>query len=73
MNEDARGDATQSQHRPVAVSLLMINSCDVDVERKKEKRTRREGAAIAAHLAAVARNVLSARQKEDQKNTSKYR
>lgn len=36
MKEDKRGDATESQHRPVAVSqcLLMIYSCGDDGERK---------------------------------------
>lgn len=40
MKEDGWGDATASQHSPVAVSqcLLMINSCRVDEERKKWAR-----------------------------------
>lgn len=36
MKEDGRGDATESQHHPVAVNqcLLMIYSCRVDGEKK---------------------------------------
>lgn len=39
MKEDVRGDATDSQHRPVAASLrlLMMNSCRVDG--KNERHT----------------------------------
>lgn len=42
MKEDKRGDATESQHHPVAVSqcLLMIYSCGDDGEGKKSEQER---------------------------------
>lgn len=54
MKEDGRGDATASQHHPVAVSewLLMIYSCGVDGERKEMRGEERRGTptAFPSHL-----------------------
>lgn len=54
MKEDGRGDATASQHHPVAVSqcLLMIYSCRVDGERKENEEGRGTPTAIPSHLAS---------------------